>query len=207
MLPVIFDLDGTLIDSEPDIRAALNRVLSNYGLPPFPRGPVHKMIGDGTKVLIERGFAAHGMAPPDGALAAFVVDIEHNGANETVVYPGIKDMLAQLQAEGHPLAVCTNKPSQAARNVLAALGLEQFFAAVVGGDATPHRKPDPRHLSAVLNALGATRAVMVGDHFNDIAAADGLQLPSVFAAWGYGDARGTYTASKAEQLPGIIAAI
>jgi phosphoglycolate phosphatase len=207
MRAVVFDLDGTLIDSDPDIRAALNRVLAAEGLEKLSVADVRRMIGDGAKVLVERGFAARGRVAEAVHVAAFIADYEENVVVETAPYPGIVEALEALKDAGHPLAVCTNKPVVAARNVLALLGLEPYFRVVVGGDSTPYRKPDPKHLEAVLQALGATpeRAVMVGDHANDIAAAAGLGVPSVFVSWGYGKAQGSHTIDKAVELPGLVA--
>jgi phosphoglycolate phosphatase len=204
MRKVIFDLDGTLIDSEPDLRAALNRLLAGKGLAPLERPAVTRMIGDGAKVLVTRALAVYRQEATGADLAAFLEDYESHAADETVVYPGIIAALTDLRAAGYPLALCTNKPSQAARNVLEAFGLDAFFTAVVGGDATAYRKPDPRHLAVAVEALGGGEAVMVGDHANDIAAAHGLGIPAIFAAWGYGTATGTYTAQAASELPGIV---
>jgi phosphoglycolate phosphatase len=205
MRAVVFDLDGTLIDSEPDIRATLNRVLAAEGLAPLPREAVAKMIGDGAKVLLERGFAARGRAFEPRYLEAFLADYEVNSTVETVPFPGIPAALEALRAAGHRLGVCTNKPENATRGILAGLDIEKYFSAVTGGDSTPFRKPNPAHLAATLAALGATEAVMVGDHENDIKAAAGLEIPSIFVTWGYGEAAGTYTANAASELPGLIA--
>lgn len=207
MIAVVFDLDGTLIDSEPDLRAALNRVLAGEGLPALQAEAVRNMIGDGAKMLVERGFAARGRVAEPENLAAFLTDYEANAVVETVAYPGIEQALAALQAAGHRLAVCTNKPNAAALAVLDALGLAGYFGAVIGGDSTPHRKPDPRHLAAALHALGAAEAVMVGDHENDMAAARGLNIPGIFAAWGYGHAASPLVAKSASELPAIVAGL
>jgi phosphoglycolate phosphatase len=206
MRAVVFDLDGTLIDSDPDIRAAVNRVLATEGLAPLSTQEVRSMIGDGAKALVERAFAARGQVASVAHVAAFVADYEVNAVVETAPYPGIVEALQALKDAGHPLGVCTNKPVVAARNVLAVLGLDQYFHVVMGGDSTPYRKPNPNHLAAVLQALGATpeRAVMVGDHANDINAADGLGVPSVFVSWGYGKAQGSHTIDKATELPGLV---
>jgi phosphoglycolate phosphatase len=207
MLAVVFDLDGTLIDSAPDILAALNRVLVSYSLAPLSRPEVQSMIGDGAKVLVERGFAARGQVGGPAELAAFLADYNVNAVVQTKPYPGMQTALTALRAAGHQMAVCTNKPEGITRQILTALGIDGFFSTITGGDSTPHRKPDPRHLAASLAALGATQAVMIGDHENDMAAARGLNLPSIFVTWGYGQAQGSYTAQAASELPGIIAGL
>jgi phosphoglycolate phosphatase len=207
MRGVIFDLDGTLIDAAPDLRAALNRVLAEQGQAPLTLEDVHRMIGDGAKILVERAFAERGQVARPENLVAFLADYEANAVVETVVYPGVKDALTALWDAGHPLAVCTNKPRAATRIILGALGLDGFFPVVIGGDSTPYRKPDPRHLAAAVEALGVTAAVMVGDHENDMAAARGLNIPGIFAAWGYGETVGYQTANSVAELPAIIAGL
>jgi phosphoglycolate phosphatase len=206
-LAVIFDLDGTLIDSAPDIRSALNRLLATRGLPALDANTVRGMIGNGAKVLIERAFAAYGKQAGPVDLADFLTDYEANSTVETVVYPGIDAALAQILENGHDLAICTNKPAIATQIIVRQLGLNRFFKGVTGGDSTPYRKPDPRHLASAITALGASKAVMIGDHENDMKAASGLDMPSIFVTWGYGQAQGTYTANSAAELPGIIAAL
>jgi phosphoglycolate phosphatase len=204
---VIFDLDGTLIDSAPDIRAALNRVLATRGLPDLSAEAVQGMIGDGAKVLVDRAWAAQGRIAEPADLADFLADYEQNSSVETVVYPGLMAALEELTRNGHRLAICTNKPAVATAGILEPLGLQKFFPVVIGGDSTPYRKPDPRHLAAAVTALGASRTVMIGDHDNDMAAARGLGIPSIFASWGYGSGQGTYTAHSTAELPCIIAAL
>ncbi len=204
-LGVIFDLDGTLIDSAPDIRAALNRLLARRGLPALDAHTVRGMIGNGAKVLVERAFAAYGDQAGPVDIADFLTDYEANSTVETVVYPGIEAALAELAENGHDLAICTNKPAAATAIIVRQLGLRRFFKGVTGGDSTLYRKPDPRHLASAVTALGALSAVMIGDHENDMKAARGLDMPSIFVTWGYGQAQGTYTAHSAADLPGIIA--
>ncbi len=188
----IFDLDGTLVHSAPDIAAALNRRMDAAGLAAFPLEEVERMIGDGAKVLLDKACAARGVAPPDGALPALLADLEANSAVLTAPYPGIPGALDALAAAGWTLAVCTNKPIAATRALLGALGLAPRFAAVLGGDSLAVRKPDPGHVRGVLDALGAApeEAAMIGDHQNDILAGRGAGVRTVFAAWGYGSGDG-----------------
>jgi phosphoglycolate phosphatase len=184
----VFDLDGTLVDSAPDLHAALDRLMAARGLPPFTRPEVVAMIGDGVKVLVERALAARGLAFDPAALEEFSADYTAHAAVETRLFPGIAEVLAGLEAAGWRLAVCTNKPAAATAALLGALGLADRFAAVGGGDSFPARKPDPAHLLATLRAAGGdpARAVMIGDHRNDVLAAQGAGLPCLFAGWGYG---------------------
>lgn len=197
----VFDLDGTLVDSAPDIHAALDRLMAARGLPGFARREVIAMIGDGVKVLLERALAARGLPFDPAALEAFMADYAANAAAETRAFPGIEAALDTLQAEGWRLAVCTNKPEAAARELLASLGLAARFAALGGGDSFPVRKPDPDHLRATIAAAGGPGrgAVMIGDHRNDVAAARGAGIPCVFVGWGYG------TLAMAEGAPVVAA--
>jgi len=205
----IFDLDGTLVDSRPDIRAALNRLMAARDQPPFGLEEVTRFIGDGVPVLLQRAFAARGLPPDPTALPAFLTDYEAHAAVETRPFPGMVAALEHLAATGWRMAVCTNKPERAARLLLEALGLEGRFAALGGGDSFPVRKPDPAHVLATLMAAGGEpgRAVMVGDHHNDIASGRGAGLPVVFCLWGYGlpeMADGAPSAARPEELPALL---
>jgi phosphoglycolate phosphatase len=185
---LLLDLDGTLVHSLPDIAAALNRLMAARALAPFSQAETATMVGDGGAKLVERAFAARDMAPDAEAVAAFSADYLAHAAVKTRPYPGVAEGLHDLANDGWRLAVCTNKREEAARALLAALGLAPLFAAIGGGDSFPVRKPDPAHLLATLAAAGGTpeRAVMAGDHANDVAAATGAAVPCLFAAWGYG---------------------
>ncbi|NOG73029.1 phosphoglycolate phosphatase [Roseicella sp. DB1501] len=195
----VFDLDGTLVDSAPDIHAALDRLVTAEGRPPFTRAEVTGMIGDGVRVLIERAAAARDLPFSEALLAAFTADYTARAAEATVLFPGIAAALDRLATLGWRMAVCTNKPAAATAALLAALGLEGRFAAVGGGDSFPVRKPDPGHLLGTLAAAGGdpAQAVMIGDHRNDVLAARGAGLPCLFAGWGYG------TLAMAEGAAGI----
>ncbi|MEE3502102.1 HAD-IIIA family hydrolase [Acidiphilium acidophilum] len=203
---VVFDLDGTLIDSLPDLAGALNRSLARHGQGPIVQSDVAPMVGDGAKVLLQKGYAACGLSPTDEDEAIFLADYEAHVTDLTEPFPGIPAALTALRDSGYRLAVCTNKPEVSARKVLAALDLEAFFDVVIGGDATPYRKPDPRHLQAVLNALDVTTtdAVMVGDHINDMKTAAGLRVDAIFVTWGYGRTDAMTRVDQAAQLPALV---
>ena len=164
MKTLVFDLDGTLVDSVPDLASAINHVLDGRGLAGFDGPAVQAMVGDGARALVERALAARNVAMDEAALAEFMVEYTRHAVVGTRPYPGVAETLVILRDAGWNLAVCTNKPVIPAREVLRALGLAEFFSAVGGGDSYPVRKPDPAHLLAVLAEAGGdpARAVMVG---------------------------------------------
>ncbi|MFN7307537.1 MAG: HAD family hydrolase, partial [Acetobacteraceae bacterium] len=137
----VFDLDGTLVDSAPDIHAALDRLMTRRRLPGFARAEVVGMIGDGVRVLLERACAARGIALDDDDFTHFMADYEANAAELTQPFAGIPELLGALGDAGWRLAVCTNKPEAAARVLLSGLGLDRHFSALGGGDSFPMRKP------------------------------------------------------------------
>jgi phosphoglycolate phosphatase len=203
----IFDLDGTLVDSAPDIAAALNRTLASQRLAPFPVPEVAVMVGDGARALLVKAFTARGVPLPEEVVPPFLADLEANSANLTAPYEGIEAALATMAMAGWRAAVCTNKPVAAAKALLRALGMARFFEVVVGGDSLPVRKPDPGHVRGVLEAthMTADQAVMIGDHQNDILAAKGAGVRSVFAAWGYGKGEGAdLMVRRPQDLPFLL---
>lgn len=189
---LLLDLDGTLVDTVPDIAAALNRLMAGMGLSAFSQAETAAMVGDGVAMLVRRALAARGLAADDAAvpaaIAAFSADYGAHAAVDSRPYDGVPALLRDLSGAGWRLAVCTNKPEAAARALLDSLGLMELLCAVGGGDSFPVRKPDPAHVLATLALAGGTagRAVMVGDHANDVAAAAGAGVASVFVTWGYG---------------------
>ena len=188
MRTMVFDLDGTLTDSVPDIAAAVNRTLAARHLPALTEPDVAAMVGDGLQPLIDRAFAAVGATPDAHAAAEYLADYEANVAEATRLFPGVEAALDELRGRGWTLAVCTNKPERAARLLLDALGVSDRFAAVGGGDSFPAHKPDPIHVRETIAAAGGqpARALMVGDHHNDVQAAAGCGVRTIFAGWGYG---------------------
>jgi phosphoglycolate phosphatase len=208
---LVCDLDGTLVDTAPDLAAAVNRRLKVHALAPLTDAEIVPMIGDGVRKLLERAFAARGHAFDEADLAVYLDDYGANFAVASRAYPGVAETLAGFAAAGWRLAVCTNKPEAPSRALLAALGIADCFAAIGGGDSFPTRKPDPAHLRATLAAAGgvAERAVMVGDHRNDIVAAAGLGMPAIYCTWGYGNpsmAKGAAAvAERFSDLPALAA--
>jgi phosphoglycolate phosphatase len=185
---LLFDLDGTLVDTVPDLTAALNRLMLARGLAAFTRPAVAAMVGDGVAALVARAFAARNLQPDAGAVADLTADYTAHVAVESALYPAVLPVLTALAGDGWRLAVCTNKPERAAEALLEALGVLPLLCAVGGGDSFPTRKPDPGHLLGTLSRAGGRRdaAVMVGDHHNDVVVARAAGVPAIFAAWGYG---------------------
>lgn len=206
---LLLDLDGTLIDTLPDLAAALNRLMAARGLEGFPEPQVAGFVGDGVAKLIQRAFRARGREPDLEAVAAYSADYTAHATEASRPFPGVPEVLRSLHDEGWTLAVCTNKPEAAARVLLEGLGLAPLLAAIGGGDSFPVRKPDPAHLLGTLYAAGGTpdRAVMAGDHANDVAAARGAAVPSIFAAWGYGRPEMAEGAAAVAQSPQEMAMI
>ena len=206
---LVLDLDGTLVDSLPDLTAALNRLMTARGLAVFRPAEIKPMIGDGTKTLIQRAFAARGQSPDSGDHDRFVADYTGHVAVETRPYPEVDETLAVLRAKGWRFAICTNKSTAATEALLKALALRHWFAALGCGDSFAAHKPNPVHLLGTVSAAGGTsdRAVMVGDHANDIAAARAAAIPAIFASWGYGNATATQGAAAVARNFAELAAI
>lgn len=185
---LVLDLDGTLVDSVPDLAASLNRTAASRGVAPFTAAELTPMIGDGAAVLLQRAWAARKLAMAESDLRDFLDDYGAHAAVLSRLFPDADATMRAMRADGWRLAVCTNKPVAPARALLEALGVSDLFAAIGGGDSFPARKPDPAHLLATLAAAGGEpgRAVIVGDHVNDVQAAIGAGVPCIFAAWGYG---------------------
>ena len=187
---LILDLDGTLVDSLPDLLDVLNQVLGDLGVRALAAAQAKPMIGDGTLKLVERALAARGVTPDHvrPAQAHFLQLYESRPAELTRPYPGVPEALARLAAEGWIFALCTNKPERATHLVLEALDLDRWFRAIVTGDTLPQKKPDPAPMRAALAALElpAHRAVAAGDHANDLRSASRAGLRAIFARYGYG---------------------
>ncbi|MBF0181947.1 MAG: phosphoglycolate phosphatase [Magnetococcales bacterium] len=190
---VLFDLDGTLVDSAPDLWGAMNHVLTSRGREPLPLDQVRHLVGNGARTLLARGFWGEGAEPPNGddafeeAVAAFLDHYRLHLVDHSRPYPGVPEALESLTRQGIPLAVVTNKPERFARSMLEQLGMASRFALVVGGDTLPTRKPDPAPLHHALESLGAPAGlgVMVGDSEVDLEAARNAGIPVILHARGY----------------------
>lgn len=190
-LAVVFDLDGTLVDSIGDIVGAANRLLAEEGRAALAPDHGRALVGEGATALVRGAFAATGAAPAPDALAELVARYHalyrSHAVAETTVYPGVTEALTALADAGAVLGVCTNKPHGISLVVLAELGLAGHFAAVLGGDALAVKKPDPAHFTAVLDAMraGPRRAVHVGDTPTDVAVARNAGVPVIAVSHGY----------------------
>lgn len=187
---LLFDLDGTLIDSAPDLAATTDWVLNQFGRAPVGLAAVRDMVGDGALALIRRGFEATGGIRDEAEIAAahqaFLSYYADHLTDHSVPFPGIVAALTRLEAAGAALAVCTNKMESFSRTILDRLDLSRFFRAVVGGDSLGVRKPDPGHITGTLDRLGGEGwAVMIGDSKNDINAARAAGVPSIVVSFGY----------------------
>jgi phosphoglycolate phosphatase len=186
---LVFDLDGTLVDSAPDLRAALNLLLHERGRAPLSLPQVRRMIGDGVPALVARALAASGLDTADAAdaVARFLELYEADAVRLTRPYPEVPETLAALRRRGYRTAICTNKPQHATITVLNGLGLTALFDGIAGGDRFAVKKPDPGHLLGLIDALGgsAEAAAMVGDNENDAAAAHAAGMPLVLMRYGY----------------------
>lgn len=190
----VFDLDGTLADTAPDLAAALNAVLASEGVPPLPFERARDMIGAGARSLIMRGIREAGLPVVDEArlermFGDFLDYYGRNLLNETKLFPGVPEALDRFRAEGWVLAVCTNKYENHSLELLDLLGIADRFAAICGRDTFPYFKPDPRHLTLTIERAGGSpsRAVMVGDSQTDISTARAANVPVVAVPFGYSE--------------------
>ena len=212
---LLCDLDGTLVDSVPDLRRALNKLLCELKLPAQSLEAVKGMVGNGVAKLVERGLAAAGQPQDPDSLGEEVERfLQHYNAGlviDTRPYPGAEPVLRALKADGWRLAVCTNKPEEPSRQILATLGLLDLFEAVAGGDSFAVRKPDPGHPLGILDRMGAApgEAIMLGDSRADGEAARAAGLPSILVRFGYSpgtplDGLADVMIDRFEELPAAL---
>jgi phosphoglycolate phosphatase len=190
---IVFDLDGTLVDTAPDLITALNHVLVREGLPPVPLHAARNMIGAGARKLIERGLEAEGRTISAAELnrmtADFIGYYADHIAEESRPFEGLEQSLDDLAARGHRLAVCTNKLEWLSKKLLDALGLSSRFAAICGADTFGVQKPDPTILRETVARAGGRLAasIMVGDAGTDVGVARRASVPVIGVSFGYTD--------------------
>ena len=188
---VVFDLDGTLVDSAPDLVDALNVILARDGIAPLPLERARKLVGRGGRILIRLGYEAQNAAISDARIEelfpAYLAEYEKHLADRTLPYPGVLDALDRLSTGGHILAVCTNKYEKPAKMLLGALKMTDRFAAIVGADTFSVSKPNGAVLHRTIERAGGDpkRAIMVGDTVTDVSAARNAGLPIVCVDFGY----------------------
>jgi phosphoglycolate phosphatase len=186
MARIVFDLDGTLIDSAADLQGIANGLLSREGAAPLSLAEARDFIGNGVAVFVARMRAARGIPDSEQArlLDGFLARYD-DAVEQTVAYPGVPETLAALRAHGHRLGVCTNKPLRPCRSVLAHLGLLRHFEVTIGGDSLPVHKPDPAPLVAAFRELGPGPAIYVGDSEIDAETARRAGAPFLLFTQGY----------------------
>ncbi|MCV6587959.1 MAG: phosphoglycolate phosphatase [Marinobacterium sp.] len=192
---VLFDLDGTLIDSVPDLGHAVDRMLQRMGLVPVGETAVRQWVGNGAQMLVKRALVRHlntegavlNPAVFDHAYQLFLEFYRQKTAERSVLYPGVSECLLQLQAEGVKMAVVTNKPMQFTTPMLDGFGLSGYFDCILGGDSLAVKKPDPQPLQHAMKVLGSTpqTTLMVGDSVNDLQAARAAGCPVICVPYGY----------------------
>ena len=190
---IVFDLDGTLVETAPDLVGTLNHLLTREGVPALPFEQARMLIGQGAKALLSRGFAAAGEPLEEPRLSALFEDfISHylaHIADHSRPFDGVMAAIDLMEAEGARAAVCTNKRTDLSVALLETLGIAHRFASIVGGDAAPAQKPDGRHILTTIERAGGRpdRAVMVGDSISDARAARAAATPLVLVSFGYTD--------------------
>ena len=187
---VVFDLDGTLADTAPDLAAALNHALERLGRPQIEPESVRHLVGHGARALLRRGLAASGDAPEALVERGYPLFLDHYGDHICVgtrAYPGAEEALAAIAGRGAALAICTNKPERMTHLLLDALGWSGRFAAIVGGDTLAVRKPDPAPLHEAVARAGGGRAAFVGDSIVDADTARAAGMKFVAVSFGFSD--------------------
>jgi len=213
---IAFDLDGTLVDSAPDLLETLNFVLRESELGPITAADARGMFGGGARVLIERGLSFHGVRLPETdvnrMLARFLAYYEDHLADRSLPFPGAAETLDALAGQGARLVVVTNKFERLSAKLLAALGLSEPFAVVAGPDTFGVRKPDPAHLLRAVERAGgdAAATIMVGDSVVDVATARAAKVPVIAVSFGYhsieaGELGADILIDRLEQVPAAAA--
>lgn len=185
---IIFDLDGTLIDSAKDLAISMNATRVHFGLPAIDADLIYSYVGDGAAVLVQRAMGGH--VPEErlaDALKFFLKFYRAHALEHTKLYPGVREMVVALSQAGHQLAILTNKPVRISSDIVGALGLASHFVRIYGGDSFPAKKPDPAGILALMEEAGASTAatLLVGDSRVDVKTARNAGVRSCGVAWGF----------------------
>jgi phosphoglycolate phosphatase len=218
MRTIVFDLDGTLVDTAPDLASTLNLVLAGEGLPPVAFDDARRMIGGGVRRMVERALNAEGRSVSSTELdRLFRIFIDHYSAHiadRSRPFPQLESVLQQLASEGLQLAVCTNKLEWLSRRLLDALNLSRYFAAICGQDTFGIQKPDPQMLRLTIRRAGGEvqRAIMIGDSLTDVRTARAANVPVIAVDFGYSEVapealNADRLISSFTELPRAIAAV
>ncbi|VGO18498.1 HAD family hydrolase [Pontiella sulfatireligans] len=188
---LIFDLDGTLIDSRADLTAGINHMRARYKLEPLTLETVSGYVGDGVRKLVERSLQGASVDADE----ALQINKDYYFSHLTVhtaTYDGVEEGIRQLAAAGHAIALLTNKPGDPSRRLLRHFGIAEYFCTAVGGGDTPNLKPAPDGIFECMEASGfdSSHAWMIGDHYTDLLAAENAGIKSAFVRYGFGDERG-----------------
>lgn len=190
---IVFDLDGTLVDSAPDLLDSLNFCLSEDGLKTYKSDDIRRLVGMGGRIMIERALSYQNIEPNNAhverLLTTFLRHYEENMPGKTRFFPGVDASLEKLSQAGYRLAVCTNKYEKLARRLLDGMAEGARFATIVGGDTFAYHKPDARHILSTIESVDGDPdfAVMVGDSQADILAAQSADIPVIAVDFGYTD--------------------
>jgi len=218
MRTIVFDLDGTLVDTAPDLISTLNLVLAGEGLPPATHDNGRRMIGGGARRMIERALLAEGRTVPNAELdRMFRIFVDHYSAHiadRSRPFPQVESVLQRLGGEGFGLAVCTNKLERLSRRLLDVLNLSRYFAAICGPDTFGIQKPDPQMLRLTVRRAGGEieRTIMVGDSSTDVRTARAANVPVIAVDFGYSEVapeslNADRVISSLAELPHAIAAV
>ena len=206
---VVFDMDGTLIDSVGDIAAAINRMRTSYGLSALTRDAVVGMVGSGARVLVAKATADAPGLDQDEAFRRYRHEYDTHLVDSTTLYPGVPEGLQSLRSAGFRLAVYTNKPHGSTLHILKQLRAEGLFSAVIGADSGFPLKPAPDALQYILRETDSDpgRSWMVGDNWTDVESGHAAGLRTAFCSWGYGVFHDVRPDVEAESFPDLIRTI
>ena len=217
---LLFDFDGTLIDSGQDLALALNDMLTQLGRKNFSLETIHNWVGNGAQTLVKRALLGKKEIEEEvqeelfnKALEIFLASYAKNVCEETLLYPEVKETLTTLQEKGYRLSIVTNKPYAFVAPILEGLAIGEFFEYYIGGDSLTQKKPRPEPLLHICEKLGVSvkESVMIGDSKNDILAAHGAHMESVGVSYGYNYAepielsKPTYVIASMGELVGLLA--